>query len=459
MTSTTFAAPAPAPGPATSPPAGTTTRRRYAVVGAGHRARLYVDAMTGEHADVAELVALCDTNPHRLAFHADRARTDGGTEPARYAAHDVDRMLDETRPDVVVVTSPDRTHAAHVAAALHHGADVVVEKPLTIDAEGMYTILDAARSSGRDVTVAHNYRYAEQNAAMRQVVAEGRVGDVVSVHFEWLVDTAHGADYFRRWHRDKAASGGLLVHKASHHFDLVNWWTQDVPESVYARGGLRFYGEAAGDGGSRYALDLTADPELRALYHDAAHADGYRRDQDPFGAGATIEDTLSVLVGYRSGASMTYSLTAHSPWEGYRVAINGTRGRAELDIVERCHSTAGLPAADGAAADGGTPADGGTSRCCEVRRTGGRLVVQEHWGHAVEVPFGGPAGHREGDAAMLRDVLRGHLPPSAGGVAGDPLDRRAGVRDGLRSVAVGVAGNRSLATGQVVPVASLGIPL
>jgi predicted dehydrogenase len=444
MTSATFATPASEPGG--TPVAGTTVRRRYAVVGTGHRARLYVDAMTGEHSDVADVVALCDTNPARLAFHSERVRRAGAGSPDAYDAHEVDRMLEEVRPDVVVVCSPDRTHAAHVAAALRHGADVVVEKPLTIDAAGMYTILDAARSSGRRLTVAHNYRYAAPHAALRQVVADGRIGDVVSVHFEWLLDTAHGADYFRRWHRDKAASGGLLVHKASHHFDLVNWWTQDVPESVYARGGLRFYGEAAGDGGPRYALDLAADPELRALYLDAADADGYRRDQDPFAPGATIEDTLSLLVAYRSGASMTYSLTAHSPWEGFRVAVNGTRGRVELDVVERCHTTGGLP---GARAD--------ASGCCEVRRAGGRLVVQEHWGRAVEVPLSGPTGHREGDAAMLHDVLRGHLAAEESGT--DHLERRAGLVDGLRSVAVGVAGNRSLVTGQVVPVASLGIAL
>src|SRR5699024_5589973 len=48
--------------------------------------------------------------------------------------------------------------------------------------------------------------------------------------------------YFRRWHRDKANSGGLFVHKSSHHFDLVNWWTGQVPERVDARGGLGVYG-------------------------------------------------------------------------------------------------------------------------------------------------------------------------------------------------------------------------
>ena len=62
------------------------------------------------------------------------------------------------------------------------------------------------------------------------------------MHFEWLLDTAHGADYFRRWHRLKDVSGGLLVHKSTHHFDLVNWWLADVPTRVYASGGLKFYG-------------------------------------------------------------------------------------------------------------------------------------------------------------------------------------------------------------------------
>ena len=46
---------------------------------------------------------------------------------------------------------------------------------------------------------------------------------------EWLLDTRHGADYFRRWHRNKNNSGGLMVHKATHHFDLVNWWMIPTP--------------------------------------------------------------------------------------------------------------------------------------------------------------------------------------------------------------------------------------
>ncbi|MGO7983331.1 gfo/Idh/MocA family oxidoreductase, partial [Rhizobium johnstonii] len=132
--------------------------------------------------------------------------------------------------------------------------------------------------------------------------------------------------------------------------DLVNWWIDDAPRRVYASGGLKFYGRenASGRGlGARpsrvthdgekdaFQLDLRDDERLRRLYLDAEHADGYHRDLDVFSDGITIEDSLSLVVDYDRGATMTYSLVAFSPWEGYRVSITGTQGRAELEVVER----------------------------------------------------------------------------------------------------------------------------
>src|SRR5690625_5252798 len=121
----------------------------------------------------------------------------------------------------VVVTAPDHAHAELVARAMRAGADVVVEKPLTTTAEGVRTILAAIAETGRNLVMTFNYRYSPRNSALREVIASGRIGRVLSVHFEWVLNPSHGADYFRRWHREKAGSGGLLVHKASHHFDLV----------------------------------------------------------------------------------------------------------------------------------------------------------------------------------------------------------------------------------------------
>jgi predicted dehydrogenase len=77
--------------------------------------------------------------------------------------------------------------------------------------------------------VTFNYRYSPFRSQVKELLMSGEIGDVLSVDFHWLLNTVHGADYFRRWHSNKAISGGLMVHKATHHFDLVNWWLSDMP--------------------------------------------------------------------------------------------------------------------------------------------------------------------------------------------------------------------------------------
>ncbi|HLV55671.1 MAG TPA: Gfo/Idh/MocA family oxidoreductase, partial [Actinotalea caeni] len=247
-----------------------------------------------------------------------------------------------------------------------------------------------------------------------------------------------------------------LIHKSSHHFDLVNWWLQDVPVRVYATGGLAFYGPdgaGAAKAGERpargtgapaddpWSLDLTADERLKALYHDAEHHDGYIRDQDVFAPGITIEDDLGLVVDYAGGAFMTYNLTAHGPWEGYRVVVNGSEGRAELDVVERSWVEA-----SGAVVD---PSANPVEQAERTRPVGERLVVQRHWEPAreVEIPAG-KGGHGGGDAFLLQDIFEP-------GTREDPLGQAAGVLDGVRAVCVGIAGNASLVSGQAVRVADL----
>jgi len=374
-------------------------------------------------------------------------------------------MIDVEQVGTVIVTSPDHTHAELVARAMDAGADVILEKPMTIDLAGVRRIVGAAESTGRSLVLTFNYRYSPRNAALKEIIAAGEIGEVTSVHFEWLLDTMHGADYFRRWHRRKDMSGGLLVHKASHHFDLVNWWLADLPSRVYASGALRFYGAAnarrrglirrPARGSERsgrkdpFLLDLRDDPRLKRLYLDVEHHDGYLRDRDVFSSGITIEDNLAVIVDYARGATLTYSLNAHSPWEGYRVAVNGTAGRAELEVVER---GAVLVGKDGRLVVDPSVTDVPDDDTAPVRPKAQRLIVQQHWGRAreVEIPEGSGA-HGGGDDRMLADLFRG--------AGNDPLRRSAGLLDGVRSVVVGIAGNTSLETGLPVRTADLRLDL
>ncbi|NLE18279.1 MAG: Gfo/Idh/MocA family oxidoreductase [Propioniciclava sp.] len=437
--------------------------QRYGLIGAGHRAQMYTDAIGEAHRDVAVLVALADSNPGRLEHHRRRMVTEYGYADdaiAAYGPDDVGAMVSEQALDAVIVTTPDFTHADIIVRVLRAGADAVVEKPLTIDAASAQRIVAAVKETGRKVVVTFNYRYSPRNSALKEVITSGRIGRVLSVTFEWVLDTAHGADYFRRWHREKVNSGGLLVHKSSHHFDLVNWWLADTPARVYASGGVRFYGAENADArglaprperGTHdgehgpFELDLRDDPRLKALYLDNEHHDGYRRDQDVFGPGVTTEDNLAVIVDYAGGATLSYALNAHSPWEGYRVAVNGTEGRAELEVVERAAvllDDEGKVVIDPSA----------MAEAIGDRHKGERLTVQRHFSgvEAVEIPEG-TGGHGGGDALLLSDVFNGP--------GDDPLGRPSDWMDGLRAIAVGVCGNESIATGRAVTPADLGLDL
>jgi predicted dehydrogenase len=418
--------------------------RRYAIVGLGSRAQLFAGALAGSPR--AELAAFCDPNETRMRVHNGWLGTSvPGYRPADFAA-----MLAKERIDVVVVCTPDHTHADYVVAALEAGCDVVTEKPMTTDVDGARRILTARRETGRSVRVAFNYRYNPVHRRVRELLAAGTIGEIGSVEFSWLLDTAHGADYFRRWHREKANSGGLLVHKSGHHFDLVNWWLGRGPETVFALGGLFFYGDengrrhgrrtgyarGTGAGDDPFALDLEASPRLRELYREAEAEDGYLRDRNVFAPGVTIEDDLSVLVRHHGGAVLNYHLHAYSPREGYRVAFAGSEGRLELDVRENeyaigaAKSVADLP-------PGHVPDPGRA-----------RLTLQRHWAPpevVLDRTLG--EGHGGGDERMLAELL-GDAEPDALGCAADH-------DAGLQALLTGLAANRSLATGRSVPVAEL----
>lgn len=434
-------------------------KKKYVLVGTGGRSAMYLHALAGTYADRARLLAVCDVNQTRMDFHRQELADKFGLgDVATYKAHEFDRMLAEQQPDAVVVTSIDRTHHRYICAALDHGCDVVTEKPMTVDAAKCQQVVDAVQRSGRRLTVTFNYRYSPRNAKVKEILQSGAIGDVFSVHFEWLLDTRHGADYFRRWHRDKRNSGGLFVHKASHHFDLVNWWLGSSPELVFALGQLRFYGRENAEergvtefysrarGSEAAANDpfaLRANPEkdhyLNGLYFHAEHEDGYFRDQSVFGDGISIEDTMNVLVRYRNRAQMSYTLTAYSPWEGYRVMFNGSQGRLEFNVVE-------TPYVSGSHTDFNLP--GAHEFQGDTKTLVPEILVHPHWGKPQQVDYEvSKGGHGGGDVRLLEDVFGDPQP--------DPLGRAADFRDGVHSILTGIAANQALRTGLPVTVADL----
>jgi predicted dehydrogenase len=418
---------------------------------------MFLDPVAGQFAAFAEIVGLCDLSLVRARVHQQRLHTRFGYTHVPVFRHtDFDQMLAETRPDTVVVCTLDRAHDAYIVAALRAGCDVITEKPMTISAEKCAAILRAVEETGRSVRVAFNYRWGPGASKVREILAGGTIGAVRQVTLEYLLNTSHGADYFRRWHANKADSGGLLVHKSTHHFDLVNWWIDAIPDEVFAYGALAFYGRAnalqRGDGALAayprylghegngdpfaydYARSMIQDPEMeKALYLGAAEEEtGYIRDRNVFRDDITIEDAMTVLVRYRTGVLLNYSLNAFSPYEGFRVAFAGDRGRLEYEELHGAHLA------------------GESREVNEHLHAGGAtLRVLPHFQEPYSVAIPQLSGAHGGADALLQEQLFSPNPPA------DPLRRAAGHEQGAASILVGVAANRSMATGQAVRLASL----
>ena len=291
--------------------------------------------------------------------------------------------------------------------------------------------------------------------ALYTLLRDGAIGEVLGADYVEFLNTSHGADYFRRWHRRKENSGGLLVHKASHHFDQLNWWLSAVApdavaQTVYAQGGLRFYGPQGADRfnlqdhGERcltcprtadcpFVLDLRANDALRALYLEAEHDDGYYRDRCVFSGEIDIEDTASAVITYSNGVVVSYALDAYLPYEGQRIGFNGTGGRLEVDLVSDYHR----------------PNEQGILEVFP----GGQAVtlrVNPRFGDPYEVPVTVPEGGNGGaDARIRQHLFRLDTP--------DPLRQRADALAGARSVLIGAAANRSIATGLPVRIEGIGI--
>ncbi len=433
-------------------------KKKYVLVGTGGRSSMYIDALIGDCGDVGELLALCDVNQTRMNYWNNyiAGKQKGKTLPT-YKAEDFDRMIAEQRPDTVIVTSMDRTHHTYICRAMELGCNAITEKPMTVDAEKCQQIIDTKKRTGKELIVTFNYRYSPRNTKIKEIIKSGTVGDITSIHFEWLLSTSHGADYFRRWHRYKPNGGGLMVHKATHHFDLINWWIDSIPVTVFAMGDLKFYGkinaekrgiknfyyrarnsEAAAN--DPFALKVTdKDERLKGLYYEAEHEDNYYRDLNVFGDGISIEDNMAVMVRYANKIVMNYSLNAHSPWEGYRVCFNGTKGRLEFNVVETSYVS-------GNHEDFNQP--GMHELEGDKKELVPEIIFQPHWDKPQIITYEkGVGGHGGGDVKLLNHLFRG--------VDNDPLGHAAGYVDGARSILTGIAANQSMATGMPVDVRAL----
>jgi predicted dehydrogenase len=384
-----------------------------------------------------EFVGLSDPNPGRMEFAAKYM----GTSCPLFT--DFDAMMSQTKPDTLIVTTVDAYHDQYIVKGMEMGSDIITEKPMTIDEVKCQSILDAQRRTKKNCVVTFNYRYSPQREKMKELLMGKAIGDVVSVDFNWYLDTYHGADYFRRWHAFRNKSGSLLCHKSTHHFDLLNWWLDSEPSEVFAYGGLEFYGKNNAFRSTHCRAcnykdkcqfywnieksEFLPNPTIAKqfildLYVANEKYDGYHRDGCVFRNEIDIFDKMAVQIKYANKVQVSYSLTTYSPYEGYRIAFNGTKGRLEAWIHERQPWP--------------------MEKFDEIRLTknfGDTQLIQIP---LIEHEHGG------GDPRLRDRIFKNPNGP-------DPYKQAAGIRDGAMSVLIGIAARNSIDTGKPVKIADL----
>ena len=429
---------------------GGRTMKRIVVCGLSNRALgMFIDSIVHQFGNQNKIVGVLDTDPRRIEL-CRKSFEELKLIPS-YHPDQFQQMIDETNPDTVIVASRDDTHIHYILQALANNLTVITEKPMVTKAEDARRVMEAEKKSSGKVIVTFNYRYNPFHRKIKELIQEGKIGRVTSVDLNWYIDTFHGASYFKRWNRNRALSGGLSIHKSTHHFDLVNWWLDQRPEEVFAYGALNYYGKDGEFNPSsidhRYCSTCTEkfdcqyymrwsnrrnnlavkDDHIKAdsIEKSAQNYTDYRPDSCIFDHEIEIEDTYAATVKYDKGAILSYSVNFSLPYEGYRLAINGTKGRIE---TTEYHEPSRIPFSVPEQTIEFYPLFGGAKEIIHVLQTGG--------------------GHGGGDPALLEDLFMDVDQTR-------PYQILAGAEAGAYSIAVGEGVWRSVKENKPVKINDL----
>lgn len=228
------------------------------VIGAGLIGRKHL-AKIAAHPDF-DLAGIADVNAEQVAAQNPDARVF-----ADYRA-----MLDETRPEAVIIASPNQLHAENGIECARRGIHILIEKPVTDTLATANALIGAVKAAGIQSLVGHHRRHHRQVATLRSLLAERRIGDLVGVSAIWA---AYKPDpYFRIAPWRTQAGGGPVLINLIHEIDFLRF---SVGEIV--------------------AVGAVLSNRQR---------------------GFAVEDTAGVLIEFENGAIGTFfaSDSAVSPW-------------------------------------------------------------------------------------------------------------------------------------------------
>ncbi len=292
---------------------------KIAVAGLGQRISVVIRNLLAAAPD-ARLVGYVDPEPYGRPSLAKR-----GIEPGPQFA-DVEMMLARTKPDLLMVGSPNHLHLEHISAGLAAGVRVFTEKPIVRTEEESWALARLLRAHGEEaILVGLVMRSSPLTRAVAAALADGRLGTLISMEGNEHLHPEHGAFLMRDWRRRQQYGGSFLLDKCCHDFDIYRMFIGANPARVSSFGGRAIFTPGHEEmTGRRYADGTSAYSVWRP---------GWNTSAETFSSDADVTDHQVAIVEYENGVRLSFSANTHAGLPQRRWLFMGTNGALEADLV------------------------------------------------------------------------------------------------------------------------------
>lgn len=310
---------------------------RFGVIGLGHRGREFLFNSLMPNKNV-EVTMVADSK----GSHFDLFKDTGVVTTLNYR-----EILENPLIDAVFIATPDDTHGDISLEAIRYDKHILLEKPLDITIAKVEKLERSLKNYPKVFMVAYVLRYAPLYAKAKEIVDCGLIGEVYLANGTDHIDYGSYA-FFRDWHRKKEKSHSLLLQKASHSLDIINWLVGANPSQVVGLGGLEVFGSpgAVKKFGQplqepRFCHSCPIEEECEESllnlkknkkidWHDKWP------DQCVFDEEIDIQDHQALLILYENRAKVTYTLCQFSAYYRREFQLFGTKG--ELYFDDECNT-------------------------------------------------------------------------------------------------------------------------
>lgn len=305
---------------------------KFGIIGLGNRGYKYALHTIAVQPE-CEITVVCDASGNHFEHFPQAKQTT-----------DYRDVLADSEVDAVFIATPDATHAEIVIAAIQAQKHILCEKPLEVTEEKLAAIKAAATDYEKVLEVGYVLRYARSFQKFQQYLADGVIGDLHQINVLDHIPYG-GYAYFHDWHRTRAKAQSLLLQKATHSLDIVNWIANSSPQQIAAFGRLSTMGRPGAL--KKFGHEVPADLHCRACPYSATCEESIQNiakekkinwsadwpDQCVFNSEVDVDDHQTVTVEYANGIQLSYQLCLFGAYYQREFHVFGSKGELHFDDV------------------------------------------------------------------------------------------------------------------------------